>query len=86
MDSMLADYRAGRITEILDDPSFGSFSPDEMASLLYDRNKKWLSTLPAILEHNRAFIAVGAGHLVDEHGLIEGLQKLGYKVEPVNPF
>jgi uncharacterized protein len=85
MDSMLADYRAGRITEILDDPSFGSFSPDEMASLLDNRNKKWLGTLPAILEHNRAFIAVGAGHLVDEQGLIAGLRKLGYHVDAVKP-
>jgi uncharacterized protein len=86
MDSMLADYRAGKITEILDDPSFGSFSPDEMASLLYDRNKKWLQTLPAILDHNRAFIAVGAGHLVDKHGLVEGLRKLGYEVVPLSTY
>jgi uncharacterized protein YbaP (TraB family) len=86
MDSMLDEYRAGKITEILDDPSFGSFSPEEMASLLYDRNKKWLQTLPAILDHNRAFIAVGAGHLVDKNGLVEGLRKLGYKVDPLNPF
>ncbi len=86
MDSMLADYRAGKITEILDDPSFGSFSPDEMASLLDDRNKKWLAILPAILDHNRAFIAVGAGHLVDKNGLVEGLKKLGYKVDSVSPF
>ncbi len=86
MDEMLADYRAGKITEILDDPSFGSFSPEEMASLLYDRNKKWLTELPAILDHNRAFIAVGAGHLADEHGLVEGLRKLGYEVVPLSTY
>jgi uncharacterized protein YbaP (TraB family) len=82
MDKMLADYRVGKITEILDDPSFGSFSPEEMASLLYDRNKKWLGTLPAILDHRHAFIAVGAGHLVGDKGLIVGLRKLGYEVNP----
>ncbi len=82
MDNMLADYRAGKISEILDDPSFGSFSPEEMASLLYDRNKKWLDELPAILDRHHAFIAVGAGHLVGEHGLVVGLKKLGYEVNP----
>jgi uncharacterized protein YbaP (TraB family) len=85
MDTMLADYRAGKITEILDDPSLGSFSPEEMASLLYDRNKKWLTELPKILDHHRAFIAVGAGHLAGEKGLVEGLRKMGYKVNALNP-
>jgi len=85
MDAMLADYRAGKITEILDDPSFGSFTPEEMGSLLYDRNKKWLNELPAILRHHRAFIAVGAGHLAGDQGLVEGLRKMGYEVIAVKP-
>jgi uncharacterized protein YbaP (TraB family) len=86
MDTMLNEYRAGKITEILDDPSLGAFSPDEMASLLYDRNKKWLQALPAILDHHQAFIAVGAGHLAGEKGIVEGLRKLGYIVASQNPF
>ena len=80
MDEMLTDYRAGRISEILDDPGFGSFSPEEMSSLLYNRNKKWLDTLPAILDHHNAFIAVGAGHLAGKQGLVEQLRKRGYDV------
>ncbi len=85
LDSMLADYRAGKITEILDDPSFGELSPKEIASMLYDRNKKWLDTLPTILAGHRAFIAVGAGHLAGAHGLVEGLRKKGYTVTPEEP-
>lgn len=80
MDQMLADYSAGHISEILDDPSFGSYSPKEMASLLYDRNQKWLDTLPPILDHHNAFIAVGAGHLAGKQGLVEQLRKRGYDV------
>ena len=80
MDKMLDDYRAGRISEILDDPGFGSFSPSEMSSLLYNRNKKWLDTLPAILDRHNAFIAVGAGHLAGKQGLVEQLRKRGYDV------
>ena len=80
MDKMLDDYRAGRISEILDDPDFGSFSPSEMSSLLYNRNKKWLDTLPTTLDHHNAFIAVGAGHLAGKQGLVEQLRKRGYEV------
>ena len=80
MNEMLADYREGRISEILDDPGFGSFSPSEMSSLLYSRNRKWLDTLPAILDHHNAFIAVGAGHLAGKRGLVDELRKRGYEV------
>jgi uncharacterized protein YbaP (TraB family) len=86
MDKMLADYRAGKISEILDDPSFGSFSPEEMGSLIYDRNKKWLDTLPKLMSGHKLFIAVGAGHLPGEHGLVEGLQKLGFFVTKQSPY
>lgn len=86
MDTMLTEYREGKITEILDDPSFGAISPDEMSSLLYDRNKKWLNELPTIIDHHHAFIAVGAGHLAGEKGIIEGLRKLGYNVHSESTF
>ncbi|HEY3876532.1 MAG TPA: TraB/GumN family protein [Candidatus Kapabacteria bacterium] len=83
LNKMLAEYRAGKISEILDDPEFGSLSPDDMKSLLTVRNQKWLAELPKILDSHRAFIAVGAGHLAGKVGLVEGLKKLGYKVEAV---
>lgn len=85
MDKMLADYSAGKISEILDDPSFGSFSPEEMRSLIYDRNKKWLDELPKLLAGHKLFIAVGAGHLPGEHGLVEGLKKSGFYVTQQSP-
>ena len=47
------------------------------------RNKKWLEKLPAIMAEKASFIAVGCLHLPGEEGLIEGLRKLGYTVEPV---
>ncbi len=77
---MLADYRAGRISEILDNPSFGTLSPGEMSTLLYNRNQRWLDALQTLLAHHNAFIAVGAGHLAGIHGLVKGLKWLGYKV------
>jgi len=86
MDKMLANYGAGKISEILDDPSFGSFSPEEMRSLIYDRNKKWLDTLPKLMNGHKLFIAVGAGHLPGKQGLAEGMKKLGFYVTPQSPY
>ena len=48
-----------------------------------DRNVKWLEKLPAMMSEKSSFIAVGCLHLIGEGGLIEGLRKLGYKVEAV---
>ncbi len=56
---------------------------EEKEALNADRNAKWLEKLPAIMAEQSSFIAVGCLHLPGEVGLIEGLRKLGYTVEPV---
>lgn len=60
------------------------FSAAEMDNLLKNRNEKWLIQLPALMQKQSLFIAVGAGHLVGKDGLIKGLQTLGYTVKPVS--
>jgi uncharacterized protein YbaP (TraB family) len=51
--------------------------------LLADRNAVWLKKLEGQFEKERCFVAVGAAHLMKEHGLVEGLRRMGYKVSPV---
>jgi uncharacterized protein len=51
--------------------------------LLYNRNRNWVEKLKELLPDNRLVIAVGAGHLPGEKGLINLLRHAGYKVEPV---
>jgi uncharacterized protein YbaP (TraB family) len=53
--------------------------------LLRDRNYRWLETIKHFVSigRNSAFIAVGAGHLVGETGLIELLRSEGFVVEAV---
>jgi uncharacterized protein len=51
--------------------------------LLFNRNKNWVKKLAELLPEKRLVIAVGAGHLPGEKGLINLLRKAGYKVEPV---
>jgi uncharacterized protein YbaP (TraB family) len=51
--------------------------------LLFNRNKNWVKKLKTILKERSVTIAVGAGHLPGEKGLIELLKKEGYTVKPV---
>jgi uncharacterized protein YbaP (TraB family) len=52
--------------------------------LLYNRNRNWVEKLKIILLPNKSFvIAVGAGHLPGEKGVINLLRKAGYTVKPV---
>ncbi len=59
------------------------FTPQEMDALLKNRNLNWLAKLPELMKAQSLFIAVGAGHLVGNDGLIKGLQKQGYTVKPL---
>ena len=51
--------------------------------LLYRRNETWARNLDSILKEGPMVIAVGAGHLPGDRGLIKLLRKAGYKVTPV---
>ncbi|WP_145858554.1 TraB/GumN family protein [Pedobacter suwonensis] len=54
-----------------------------MTEMLKNRNQRWLDQLPALMEKESLFIAVGAGHLVGDEGLIKGLQAKGYTLKPI---
>ncbi len=51
--------------------------------LLYNRNINWVKKLQDLMTGNALVIAVGAGHLPGEKGVINLLRKAGYKVDPV---
>lgn len=51
--------------------------------LLYHRNQNWVEKLKSLLPVKSLMIAVGAGHLPGEKGVINLLRKEGYKVTPV---
>jgi uncharacterized protein len=58
-------------------------SGDNQAVLLDKRNKNWVQQLNKIMKKESVFIAVGAGHLVGEMGLIALLRKAGYTLRPL---
>jgi len=51
--------------------------------LLYNRNSAWVTQLRDLMKNRSLVIAVGAGHLPGDKGVIDLLRKAGYKVEPV---
>jgi uncharacterized protein YbaP (TraB family) len=52
--------------------------------MLYHRNENWVRKLKDIMPGRSLIIAVGAGHLPGEKGVINLLRKAGYTVTPVD--
>ncbi len=48
------------------------------------RNNNWMKTIPALIQQQSQFIAVGALHLAGEAGLVNQLRKLGFTVTCIN--
>lgn len=54
-----------------------------MDIMLYNRNVDWAEKLQLLMPGKSLVVAVGAGHLPGNKGVISLLRKAGYKVEPV---
>jgi uncharacterized protein len=55
-----------------------------MDLLLYNRNRHWVMQLPPIMQGGSVLVAVGAGHLAGDQGVIKLLQKKGYTLKPLD--
>ncbi|ASB48080.1 TraB/GumN family protein [Alkalitalea saponilacus] len=60
-----------------------SYIRDFEEILLTERNKNWVPILEKTMASHQSFIAVGAGHLPGEKGLLNLLKKAGYTVEAI---
>jgi len=83
-NAMLAVYKSQKLKEmenLFNKSEFGVDGHEDL--LLYDRNRKWVSHLKTIMSKESVFVAVGAGHLLGEKGLISLLKKAGYNVIPL---
>ena len=60
------------------------FSMEKYENILVNyRNADWVKQLNTVMKNESVFVAVGAGHLLGEQGLINLLKKEGYVVEPL---
>jgi uncharacterized protein YbaP (TraB family) len=83
-EQLISIYQQGNLDEI------DAFLKKSMQSdptyykrLLTDRNLIMVESIEKYIQQANTFIAVGAGHLPGEEGIIRLLQKKGYKVTPV---
>lgn len=69
------------LTKVMFDPEV--ITEQEMKHLITDRNAGWVTNLLKWMPEKSVFVAVGAGHLPGEEGLISRLRNAGYDVTPV---
>ncbi|MDE3235449.1 MAG: TraB/GumN family protein [Bacteroidota bacterium] len=83
MKKMISTYKSKNIDaiqkEVETDTEFSAYEN----VLLRKRNAKWVPLLKIAMDTKPTFIAVGAGHLGGEYGVINLLRKQGYTVTPV---
>ncbi len=84
MKEMFEAYKSQDLKKLEDlmvetDPGMAVFTD----LLLYNRNRNWIKKLKTLMTERSLVIAVGAGHLPGDKGVINLLKKEGYKVTPV---
>lgn len=84
MNDLQALYKGQNIDSIYQFMMSDGGSVARQQDLFIDqRNQKWIPQLEVILKEKSAFIAVGAGHLGGEKGVIQLLRNQGYTLTPV---
>jgi uncharacterized protein YbaP (TraB family) len=70
-----------KLGELMND---AELSPEFNANFLVKRNQNWIPQISKMVQEKPIFIAVGAGHLPGEQGVLKLLQEAGYTVSPIN--
>lgn len=81
--SMVDAFASGdeqALTHALFDAERMSETPGFYEAVLFARNQRWLGRLEEHFAQGKAFVAVGAGHLLGERGIISALRARGYRV------
>jgi len=69
------------LTKLLEDSTW--MTAEQKEKLLIGRNLNWSNLIPEIIKEQPSFIAVGAGHLAGDRGLITLLRDKGFTVDAV---
>ncbi len=84
MNEMVRLYKEQDIEGLLDYSLQSDTAISEMQDVMIDRrNANWAEQFPSIVKGKKILIAVGAGHLGGEKGLLNLLRKKGYTIRPV---
>lgn len=84
MESMVQAYEQQDLDALMEimeeDPQFNHY----MEMFIDERNRNWIAPLRQQMHESTSFIAVGAGHLPGDQGLINLLREAGYDVKAVS--
>jgi uncharacterized protein YbaP (TraB family) len=69
-----------KLGELMND---AELSPEFNANFLVKRNQNWIPQISKMVQEKPIFIAVGAGHLPGDQGVLNLLQEAGYTVTPI---
>jgi len=84
LDEMMKAYKSQNLEKLealmmKTDMGVGNFTE----VLLYNRNRNWVAKLKELMPAKSLLVAVGAGHLPGQNGVISLLRKAGYTVTPI---
>jgi uncharacterized protein YbaP (TraB family) len=84
LEEMMNAYKSQNLEQLEElmkknDMGIGNFTD----VLLYNRNRNWVAKLKDILPGKTLLVAVGAGHLPGDQGVINLLRKAGYTLTPI---
>jgi len=81
MVNIYKNQETAKLTALMADSSYSEGEDDSL--LLKNRNINWVNQLDSVLKKENIFMAVGAGHLFGDDGLIVLLRKRGYVLRPI---
>jgi uncharacterized protein len=83
-EELLQAYKAQDINKLYELIQKSEEVKDITNTLLDERNQKWIPKLEVFFKEGSSFVAVGAGHLAGQEGVISLLRKAGYTVVPIS--
>jgi uncharacterized protein YbaP (TraB family) len=85
-DEMIQYYLNNDLSKMMEFENDFSMPDSLYDALITDRNIKMAKRIDSMINEQSIFIAVGAGHLGGEEGLVSLLRNKGYQVVPVIPI
>jgi uncharacterized protein YbaP (TraB family) len=83
-ENMVKAYRSQELNKLEDITKKEDAGMERFTEImLYNRNRLWNEKLGRLMQKGSLVVAVGAGHLPGQKGLISLLRKSGYRVDPV---
>lgn len=84
LEKLMSTYRSEDLEAMYQVMNSSGMVADYRVLMLDDRNKTWIPKIEDAMHSKSVFVAVGAGHLGGEFGVIALLKKAGYSVVPIN--